>query len=165
MREGMPLIFGWKVDFAKHPNHHHDVLMTCWWYHENPQHKSSSSSSVQMIKSSLPRQKFQTNVNVQAWCVWDDDQAGTDYELMTTLSFQSSLPHFHLKLFLIWLFFRRKHKGRVIGGEIRLWGRLLPIGEIKLVIIHATNVTNLKHAHNLTETKVDFKIEVMLNYL
>ena len=20
MREGMPLIFGWKVDFAKHPN-------------------------------------------------------------------------------------------------------------------------------------------------
>ena len=28
-----------------------------------------------------------------------------------------------------------------------------------------SNVTNLKHAHNLTQTEVDFKIEVMLNFL
>ena len=27
------------------------------------------------------------------------------------------------------------------------------------------NVTNLKHAHNLTQTEVDFVIEVMLNFL
>ena len=26
MRESMPLIFGWKVDFAKHPNVHVQVL-------------------------------------------------------------------------------------------------------------------------------------------
>ena len=27
MREGMPLIFGWKVDFAKHPNVHPQILI------------------------------------------------------------------------------------------------------------------------------------------
>ena len=28
-----------------------------------------------------------------------------------------------------------------------------------------SDVTNLKHAHNLTQTEIGFKIEVMLNYL
>ena len=37
---------------------------------------------------------------------------------LSLLSFLSSLPRFHLRLF----FFGRRHKGRV-----RLWGRLLPI--------------------------------------
>ena len=73
---------------------------------------------------------------------------------LSLLSFWSSLPPFHLRLFLIRLFFGRRHKGRVIGGEIRLWGRLLSIGEIKLIIIDY-----------LTQTEVNFKIEVMLNFL
>ena len=73
---------------------------------------------------------------------------------LSLLSFLSSLPPFHLRLFQIRLFFGRRHKGRVIGGEIRLWGRLLSIGEIKLIIIDY-----------LTQTEVNFKIEVMLNFL
>ena len=39
---------------------------------------------------------------------------------LSLLSFLSSLLPFHLRLFLIRLFFSRRHKGRVIGGEIRL---------------------------------------------
>ena len=39
---------------------------------------------------------------------------------LSLLSFLSSLPRFHLRLFLIRLFFGRRHKGRVISGEIRL---------------------------------------------
>ena len=39
---------------------------------------------------------------------------------LSLLSCFSSLPPFHLRLFLIRLFFGRRHKGRVIGGEIRL---------------------------------------------
>ena len=83
---------------------------------------------------------------------------------LSLLSFLSSLPRFHLRLFLIRLFFGRRHKGRVISGEIRLWGRLLPIRN-QAGYHPCSNVKNLKHAHNLTQTEVDCKIEVMLNVL
>ena len=74
---------------------------------------------------------------------------------LSLLSFLSSLPRFHLRLF----FFGRRHKGRV-----RLWGRLLPIRN-QAGYHPCSNVKNLKHAHNLTQTEVDCKIEVMLNVL
>ena len=80
---------------------------------------------------------------------------------LSLLSFLSSLPRFHLRLFLIRLFFGRRHKGRVISGEIRLWGRLLPIRN-QANYHPCLDFKNLKHAHNLTQTEVDFKIEVML---
>ena len=83
---------------------------------------------------------------------------------LSLLSFLSSLPRFHLRLFLIRLFFGRRHKGRVISGEIRLWGRLLPIRN-QANYHPCLDFKNLKHAHNLTQTEVDFKIEVMLKKL
>jgi len=45
-----------------------------------------------------------------------------------------------------------------------LWGRLLPIRN-QAGYHPCSNVKNLKHAHNLTQTEVDFKIEVMLKKL
>ena len=35
MREGMPLIFGWKVDFAKHPNGHINTTVPHLDFYEN----------------------------------------------------------------------------------------------------------------------------------
>ena len=45
-----------------------------------------------------------------------------------------------------------------------MWGRLLPIRN-QAGYHPCSNVKNLKHAHNLTQTEVDCKIEVMLNVL